>query len=358
MFKFWLLPIWVEETIISALIVIVALVVAKLINWILEFLEKVWFTGESNLYQKLISSLRKPIYYLVFVLGIGYLFNRWEETYPGIDQQVFKILHQLIYLAQVTIATFFLLKIIHPLLELYSEKVRQRTGSRAGEEFLILAKRVIIIIILVITLVAVLDHFNIDVKGLLAVLGISSLAFALAAQDTLSNMISGFVLMIDKPFRIGDRIKLATGEIGDVYEIGLRSTKFLTLENSMIIVPNAELGKSKVTNFSYPNPKLGTKIEVEVASDTDVDKVKGILVELAMSQPLILKPPEPQAFLTGLTDRGMKFSLVYKVASYNDEFKTQENLRCNIEKKFKQEKIEIALPQTVVHLKGEKDSRK
>jgi len=358
MFNIWLLPVWVEETIISALIVILALILAKLINWILEFLEKVWFMGESNLYQKLISSLRKPIYYLVFVLGIGYLFNRWEENYPRIDSQVFKILHQIIYLAQVTIATFFLLKIIHPLLELYSEKVQQRTGSRAGEEFLILARRVIIIIVLIITLVAVLDHFNIDVKGLLAVLGISSLAFALAAQDTLSNMISGFVLMIDKPFRIGDRIKLASGEIGDVYEIGLRSTKFLTPENSLIIVPNAELGKSKVTNFSYPDSKLGTKIEVEVILDTDVNKVKNVLLELAKDQPLILKQPAPNAFLTAITDKGMKFSLVYKVDSYNDEFKTQEDLRCNIEKRFRQEKIEIALPQTIVHLKGDIDLKK
>ena len=358
MFKFWLLPVWVEETTVSALILIIALVIAKLINWILEFLEKVWFAGESNLYQKLISSLRKPIYYLVFVLGVAYLFNRWEENYTGIDQRVFKILHQLIYLAQVTIATFFLLKIIHPLLELYSEKVQQRTGSRAGEEFLILARRVIIIIVLIITLVAVLDHFNIDVKGLLAVLGISSLAFALVAQDTLSNMISGFVLMIDKPFRIGDRVKLASGEIGDVYEIGLRSTKFLTLDNSLIIVPNAELGKSKVTNFSYPDPKIGTKIEIEVALDSDVNKIKNVLLELAKGQPLIVKQPPPNAFLTAITDKGMRFSLVYNVASYNDEFKTQEDLRCNIEKKFKQEKIEIALPQAVVHLKGEKDLKK
>lgn len=358
MLKFWLLPVWMEETIISLLIVIAALIVAKLVNWILEFLEKVWFSGESNLYQKLISSLRNPIFYLVFVLGIGYLFKRWEETYPGIDPQVFKILHQLIYLAQVTIATFFLLKIIHPLLELYSEKVQQRTGSRAGEEFLILAKRVIIIIVLVITLVAVLDHFNIDVKGLLAVLGISSLAFALAAQDTLSNMISGFVLMIDRPFRIGDRVKLSTGEIGDVYEIGLRSTKFLTLDNSLIIVPNAELGKSKVTNFSYPDSKLGTKIEVEVALDSDVNKVKEVLLELAKNQPLISKQSPPHAFLTAMTDKGLRFALIYKVDSYNDEFKTQEDLRCNIEKRFKHEKIEIALPQAVVHLKGDKDLRK
>lgn len=251
-----------------------------------------------------------------------------------------------------------MLKIIHPVLELYSEKVQQRTGSRAGEEFLILAKRIIIIIIFVITLVAVLDHFKIDVKGLLAVLGVTSLAFALAAQDTLSNMISGFVLMIDKPFRIGDRVKLASGEIGDVYEIGLRSTKFLTLENSMIIVPNAELGKSKVTNFSYPDPKIGTKIEIEVALDSDVSKIKNVLLELVKDQPLISKQPPPNVFLAAITDKGMRFSLVYNVASYNDEFKTQEDLRCNIEKKFKQEKIEIALPQTVVHIKGDKDLRK
>ncbi len=358
MFQVWLLPVWVEETILSAFILILALILAKLINWILEFLEKVWFSGESNLYQRLIRSLRKPIYYLILVLGIAYLFKRWQHEYPRTDPQVFEFFGQVIYLAQVVIATLFVLKIINPLLELYSEKVQQRTGSRAGEEFLILAKRVIIIVILIITLVAILDHFNIDVKGLLAVLGVTSLAFALAAQDTLSNMISGFVLMIDRPFRIGDRVRLSTGEVGDVYEIGLRSTKFLTLDNTLIIVPNAELGKSKITNFSYPDPKLGTRIEVEVALGTEVDKVKNMLADVAKNQPLILKPPDPQAFLTGLSERGMKFLLVYKVASYNDEFKTQENLRCEIEKRFRQEKIELALPQSVVHVKTDKDLKK
>ncbi len=357
MLEVWLLPVWVEETIISAFILIIALISAKLINWILEFLEKIWFGGESNLYQRLIKSLRQPIFYLIIVLGIAYLFKRWEQEYPRTDPQVFQFFGQLIYLAQALIATLFVLKIINPLLELYSEKVQKRTGSKAGEEFLILAKRIIVMVVLVITLVAVLDHFNIDVKGLLAVLGVTSLAFALAAQDTLSNMISGFVLMIDRPFRIGDRVKLASGEIGDVYEIGLRSTKFLTFDNTLIIVPNAELGKSKVTNFSYPDPKLGTRIEVEVALGSDTDKVKKTLVEVATNQPLILKPPDPQAFLTGLSDRGLKFLLVYKVASYNDEFKTQENLRCEIEKRFKQEKIELALPESVVHLKSDKDSK-
>ena len=77
------------------------------------------------------------------------------------------------------------------------------------------------------------------------------MAIALAAQDTIANIISGFMIMVDRPFRIGDRVKIPSGEVVDVLEIGVRRSKFLSQEKAIVIVPNLELSKSKIINYTY-----------------------------------------------------------------------------------------------------------
>lgn len=98
----------------------------------------------------------------------------------------------------------------------------------------------------------VLSNFGININALIAALGVSSLAIALAAQDTIANIIAGFLIMIDRPFRVGDEIKLPSGEKVKVLEIGTRRSRFLNLEDkSIIIMPNLDMSKSKVINFTY-----------------------------------------------------------------------------------------------------------
>jgi small-conductance mechanosensitive channel len=93
--------------------------------------------------------------------------------------------------------------------------------------------------------------FGVNISALITTLGITSLAIALAAQDTIANIISGFLIMIDRPFRIGDRIKLPSGEPVSVLDIGVRRSRFLGEDGSVIIVPNLDLSKSKIVNITY-----------------------------------------------------------------------------------------------------------
>ncbi len=96
-----------------------------------------------------------------------------------------------------------------------------------------------------------MSHFGININALVAALGVSSLAIALAAQDTIANLIAGFLIMIDRPFKIGDRIKLPTGEMVDVLDIGIRRSKFLSEDKAIVIVPNLDLSKKKIVNYTY-----------------------------------------------------------------------------------------------------------
>lgn len=124
-------------------------------------------------------------------------------------------------------------------------------------------------------------------------------------------MISGFIIMVDRPFRIGDRIQLTSHEVGDVVEIGLRSTKIRTLDNTILVVPNAELVGTRVINQAYPDERLACTLKVAVAYGSDVKRVKGILEETARAIPQVLKDPPPAAYLAEFGDFSCNIVLSY-----------------------------------------------
>ena len=101
------------------------------------------------------------------------------------------------------------------------------------------------------TFLVILPFFGVNISALVAALGVSSLAIALAAQDTIANIIAGFMIMIDRPFRIGDEIKLSSGDVVKVLDIGVRRSKFISQDEAIVIIPNLELSKSKIVNYSY-----------------------------------------------------------------------------------------------------------
>lgn len=216
-----------------------------------------------------------------------------------------------------------------------------------------LVNRMVTFVVVALTAVAVLEHFGQSVTSLLTIIGASSLAIGLAAQDTISNMISGFIIMIDRPFRVGDRVKIPTGETGDVFEIGLRSTKILDFDNNVLIVPNNELVKTKIINFGYPDAEIRVTVEVTVAYGTKVDQVKELLLSLAAEQPTVLKDPAPEAFLLKLGDFGLQFVLYCRVSEYKQQFPTAERIRVRLVQELAAAGIVVPYPQQVVHNKYE-----
>ena len=133
----------------------------------------------------------------------------------------------------------------------YRQNVASRTKTRLDEQFIPLFAKLTNVILWVIALIILLSHFGININALVATLGVGSLAIALAAQDTIANLIAGFLIMVDRPFKIGDRIKLPTGEMVEVLEIGTRRSKFLSEDKAIIIVPNLDLSKKKIVNYTY-----------------------------------------------------------------------------------------------------------
>jgi MscS family membrane protein len=182
------------------------------------------------------------------------------------------------------------------------------------------------------------------VASLVVSLGVGSLAIGLAAQDTLSNMFAGFTLMADRPFRVGDRIRLATGETGDVQEIGMRATLIQTLDETLLVVPNSLLVKDRVVNLSRPSRGLTTRVEIGVAYGSDLSLVRGLLAEAALASEHADRERAPEVLVTRFTDFAVTVMLVFWVRDYTKQGLAVSQVYEEIERRFRERGVEIPLP--------------
>ncbi len=151
----------------------------------------------------------------------------------------------------IIIIGFIIQRVIGGVSAWYKENIASKTPTSLDDELIPIARRLLKVAVWIVALLVILPLYGINISALITTLGVSSLAIALAAQDTIANIISGFMIMIDRPFRIGDRVKIPSGEVVDVLEIGVRRSKFLSQEKAIVIVPNLELSKSKIINYTY-----------------------------------------------------------------------------------------------------------
>lgn len=222
-----------------------AIVVGFIVLWkiILGLLSKYKnkIFGKESL--KIIS---KPFLILLILVGVCFGLKGFD-----IEQDLINIIDSIFYVLIVIQIAYFLTRFVDLLTDWYNKNVALKTETTLDDEFLPLINRVFKIILYIIALVMILSHFGQNISALLTALGVGSLAIALASQEIIANMLAGFIIMIDRPFKIGDKIKLASGEIGCVEQIGLRSTKIRMEENKeiLLIVSNSELMRGRIQNF-------------------------------------------------------------------------------------------------------------
>jgi small-conductance mechanosensitive channel len=159
----------------------------------------------------------------------------------------------------------------------------------------------------------------VNVSSLVVSLGVGSLAVGLAAQDTLANMFGGFTLMLDRPFRVGDRVQLASGELGDVEAIGMRATRIRTLDETLLVVPNSVLVKERLVNLTQPTRSVTTRADVAVGYGADLAVVKALLVDAARSSALIDADRAPVVVVQRFGDNSVDLQVVFWVRDYVDQ---------------------------------------
>jgi len=196
--------------------------------------------------------IRKLLYPLVlFLLFIASYVHYKVNIAPIIPAQLHQELKKYIGTVLIICIAFIIQRIVDGFLSWYKGNVVAKTATELDDKLVPLLRRSAKVAIWVIALLVTLPLYGVNITALIAALGVSSLAIALAAQDTIANIIAGYLIMIDVPFRVGDAIKIPTGENVQVLEIGVRRSKFLSEDKAVIIVPNVNLSKSKIVNYTY-----------------------------------------------------------------------------------------------------------
>ena len=200
-----------------------------------------------------------------------------------------------------------------------------------------------------------LRAFRVDITPVLTALGVGGLAVALALQDTLSNLFSGFYISVARQIRLGDYIKLNTGEAGYVIDIGWRSITLRELSNNLIFIPNAKLAQANVTNYCLPEKRVGVSLQVPVAFDSDLEKVERILADTARNAigaiPGLMPDPAPSvAFDPGFGDFALTYTLGFSVAEFADQFNVRQELRKRILRSFREQGVHIPFPTRTVRI--------
>lgn len=214
--------------------------------------------------------------------------------------------------------------------------------------------------ILVLGFLIILTVMGVSITPLITALGVGGLAVALALQDTLSNLFAGIHILVEKSLRVGDFIRLESGEEGYVSDITWRTTRIRMLPNNMVVIPNSKLSQSIVTNYYLPEKRMSLLISVGVSYSSDPEHVERILVAEAKKAvgeiPGLLGEPEPFVrFIPGFGDSSLDFTLICQVQEFVDQYLAQHELRKRIFKRFREEGIEIPFPHRTVYLREEKD---
>jgi len=247
------------------------------------------------------------------------------------------------------IVILFIFAITIPLSRLAGEFINLRMSGefrRAIPRASVFVTLTRLFVLLIGTLVA-LHTLGISISPILAGLGIGSLAVALALQDTLSNLFSGLHIIASRQIRIGDFISLASGVSGFVVDITWRNVTLRELPNNLIIVPNNELSKTIVKNYSLPTPDLAVPVDVTVAYGTDMDKVERVTLDVAESAMRTLSEPlndKPRFRIHTLGESGVAFTVVLRCHRYEDQFLLKHNFLKLLLERYAQEGIEIPYP--------------
>ncbi len=349
------------RAVIGSLAALAVITAGKLVKWFIGTAGKRLIAKtETDLDDIILDIINSRVIALSSVIGIYIGMKQIRMGLLKHHDLIFDLLayaDTALYLVSVLIVASVVTRIVRTVIIHTMRKIAERNKNDDFNQTLApLVNRLITFTIVAFTVLIVMEHFGQNVASLLTILGAGSLALGLAAQDTISNMISGFVIMIDRPFRVGDRVKIPGGEVGDVVEIGLRSTKILYFDNNVLILPNNELVKTKIINFGYPDSVIRVSVDVSVAYGSDVDQVKTILLKAAHAQPEVLKEPAPEAFLMKFGDFALQFSLFCRVPEIRLQFPTAEKIRVDIYKELRKAGIEIPYPQQVVHNKFDNDA--
>jgi small-conductance mechanosensitive channel len=300
---------------------------------------------ESQLDALITGTLSGPIVLWSLILGFHLATQNSEIPRPYL------------HYVPITLQALWILSLTIAMSRLAGNTVRFYGGRVAGVQAVTsLTQKLAQLVVVAVGVVWMLKVvFDLSLTPILTTLGVGGLAFALALQDTLSNLFAGFYVSISRLVRIGDYIKLNTGEEGYVTDINWRCTLLLGISNNLVVIPNSKLGQAIYTNYHLPEQRMMVSMSFGVGYESDIDRVEAVLLDVVESAagqiPGMLAEPAPYVrFAPGPGDWALGFQVNFQVTEFSNQYLVQSELRKRIFKRFRAEGISMPFPTRTVLL--------
>jgi small-conductance mechanosensitive channel len=212
-------------------------------------------------------------------------------------------------------------------------------------------KKLIHYAIMLLGFLLALSYLGFGLKNLIVILGAFGIGIGFGLQDIVNNFLSGIILLFERPIKVGDGVMI-DDEYGTVTHIGLRSTIVENLDQAELIVPNAHMISEKVTNWTFSARRVRIVITVGVAYGSDLDRVLHILKSVGASHPDVMKTPQPVVYFNQFGESSLDFELRTWINNVDDRPRIKHELLLSIDKRFREEGIEIPFPQRDLYIRS------
>lgn len=263
-----------------------------------------------------------------------------------------KMFYALLVLILASIANSF----VNTLIPYFEKNIAEKTQTDIDNVIIDLTKKFLGVAIYITGIILALDVLGLNIMPFVAGAGVVGIAIGFAAKDTLSNLIAGILLILDRPFEIGDRIEVWTAPAnsstwGDVIEIGLRATKIRTTDNIVIVIPNNEIMMRDIINYTTVDKEIRVRIPIGVAYDADIKKAKDIIISISLELDWVMRNPEPKVVVRNFGDSSVNLQARVWIREPRRRMDTISYITDRVKEVFQQEGIEIPYPKREIIIK-------
>ncbi len=294
-----------KHKVIYFLVILLAFyVLSKLMKFIMNkviplFIKKT----KTNLDDLIIRRTQKPGSWLILLLGFYIALIPLE-----IPENINLMINDIILTICVLFFCVICVRVVDTFIDVWGNRWAKKTESSIDDALLPLFHKTSKVLFIIVAFAVILKIWKFNISGLLAGVGIAGMVLGLAFKDSLANIFGGVSIVLDKSLKVGDKVKLSTGELGLIEDIGLRSTKLRTYDNELVTIPNGLLSNTIITNFTMPDIKHREMIKFSVEYGSDVDKVKKVVLKAMQNIPDAIYDPEPFVVFNDMADSGLNFS--------------------------------------------------
>lgn len=337
-----------KDWIISLAIILGCIIVGKLLYWFFgNVIKKLTAKTKSKLDDIIIDMIEEPIVFALVLGGIWY----GVEYQLGLEGSARLWVDRVFYILIIFNIAWMVSRLFKAIIQEYVAPMVAKSEGDLDDQLLPIIKKGVNIIIWIVAFIVAVDNAGYDVSAILAGLGIGGLALALAAQDSVGNLIGGFTIFADKPFTINDRIQV-NGYDGFVTEIGIRSTRIKTLEGRIVTIPNSDISNNSIENVSSePSRKVVLNLGLTYDMDhNDVKKGMELLKEISEKHQDLIEENVLISF-NAFGDFSLNIFFAYYIKPGADILETQTIINMHILEAFNTNGLDFAFPSQTIYQK-------